>query len=256
MSNFFEKKGQNEKNSASENRFAIEEYSLHSKKYRVLIVEDDKDLAEITQIHFLREGYLTDVAGTCVQAQKFLSEQEYVLILLDIVLPDARGESLCRSIRQNSKCPIIFMSCLDDSDTIVSALKSGGDDYVVKPINYKELLARAEAVIRRSAGRNQPGDTVQHYKYFDVDTVRHQVIRNGEVLDLSSTEYSLLQTFLQHPGTLLLYSELYKSVWGNDSLGDIRTVMVHISNLRKKLDPDHAGIIQTIRGAGYIFNQF
>ncbi len=225
-------------------------------KYRVLIVEDDEDLAEITQIYFRKEGYLTDTAGTCAQAEKLLKTGEYDLILLDIVLPDARGDDLCRTIRSFGHCPIIFMSCLDDSDTIVAALKSGGDDYMVKPVNYKELLARAEAVIRRSANANSSGGSIRHYKYFDVDTVRHQVIRDGKNLELSTTEYSLLETFLQNPNTLLLYSELYKSVWGSDSLGDNRTVMVHISNLRKKLDPNHNDIIQTIRGAGYIFNPF
>ncbi len=225
-------------------------------KYRVLIIEDDADLAEITRIHFRREGYVTEVAGSRAAAEQLLSSQEFDLILLDIVLPDARGEDLCRTIRDRSRCPIIFMSCLDDSDTIVSALKSGGDDYMIKPVNYDELMARAEAVIRRSTDRESPDTAIRHYKYFDVDTARHQVLRNGEALELSSTEYSLLETFLKHPGTLLLYSELYKSVWGSDSLGDNRTVMVHISNLRKKLDPGHNGVIQTIRGAGYIFNPF
>lgn len=222
--------------------------------YRILIVEDDADLAEITQIYFSKEGYLSDIAKTCQQAQSLLKEKEYDLILLDIILPDARGDTLCQQIRKSSSCPIIFISCLDDSPTVISALKSGGDDYMVKPVNYSELLARAEAVIRRSSQRKEAANSLQEYRYFSVDPVRHQVIRNGETLDLSSIEYSLLQTFLRHPGSLLLYSELYESVWGNDSLGDIRTVMVHISNLRKKLDPDHIGIIQTVRGAGYIFN--
>ena len=222
--------------------------------YQVLIVEDDADLAKITQIYFSKEGYQSDIAGTCEQAQALLQAKEYDLILLDVVLPDARGDALCLQIRKCSNCPIIFISCLDDSSTVINALKSGGDDYMVKPVNYPELLARAEAVIRRSPHQKKSTDSLQEYRYFSVDPVRHQVIRNGETLDLSSIEYSLLQTFLSHPGSLLLYNELYESVWGNDSLGDIRTVMVHISNLRKKLDPDHVGIIQTVRGAGYILN--
>ncbi len=222
--------------------------------YQILIVEDDADLAEITRIYFSKEGYESDIAGTCAQAQALLKEKEYDLILLDVVLPDARGDTLCQQIRSYSNCPIIFISCLDDSPTVINALKSGGDDYMVKPVNYAELFARAEAVIRRSSHRKKSPDALQEYRYFSVDPIRHQVIRNGETLDLSSIEYSLLQTFLSHPGSLLLYSELYESVWGSDSLGDIRTVMVHISNLRKKLDPDHVGIIQTVRGAGYIFN--
>ena len=220
--------------------------------YRALIVEDDEDLAAITQVHLAHGGYQTDIAHTCQAALALLDKQDYDLILLDEILPDDRGDSLCRTIRDHSMCPIIFMSCLDDSNTIISALKAGGDDYMVKPLDYDELMARADAIIRRSGGRRKE-ENLRVFHQFSIDTQRHKVVRGEEVVDLSSIEYALLLYMTEHPNSLLLYNELYQNVWASESLGDVRTVMVHISNLRKKIDPDRTGIIETVRGAGYIF---
>lgn len=220
--------------------------------YRALIVEDDEDLAAITQVHLTRGGYDSDVAGTCTAARELLHKDAYDLILLDEILPDARGDALCRVIRSECSSPIIFMSCLDDSETIIAALRSGGDDYMVKPVDYDELLARADAIIRR-AGGGKGNRNIRVFHQFSIDTTRRKAIRDGQEVELSAIEYALLLYMVNHPGSLLLYSELYQSVWDSDSLGDIRTVMVHISNLRKKLDPDRTGLIETVRGAGYIF---
>jgi len=220
--------------------------------YRALIVEDDEDLAAIAQVHMAHGGYETDVASTCRHAIELLEQREYDLILLDEILPDDRGDSLCRTIRTHSACPIIFMSCLDDSNTIISALRAGGDDYMVKPVDYAELLARADAIIRRTGGRRQ--SRLRTFRQFSVDTLHRKVLRDGRMVDLSSIEYAILLYMTEHPDTLLLYNEIYQNVWASDSLGDVRTVMVHISNLRKKIDPNRTGIIETVRGAGYIFS--
>lgn len=220
--------------------------------YHILLVEDDHDLSEITLFHLTHAGHTVDAAFTCAEAEELLAKTEYDLILLDIMLPDRSGDELCRAIRKSCDCPIIFMSCLEDGDTIVGALKSGGDDYMVKPVRYPELLARAEAVIRRS--KKLSDSPLRTFLSFTLDTLHHSIVRNGEEMDLSSIEYALLQYMAEHPDTLLLYQDLYENVWSSDSLGDFRTVMVHISNLRKKIDPDHRGVIQTIRGAGYIFS--
>ena len=225
--------------------------------YHILLVEDDQDLSTIAHANLTYAGHQVDDAFTCAQAEELLSQNEYDLILLDIMLPDRSGDELCRTIRQDCDCPIIFMSCLEDSDTIVSALRSGGDDYMVKPVRYPELLARVDAVIRRSGqkrAQEPPQDNVRMFKSFSVDTTHRCLLRGEERIDLSSIEYGLLRYMIDHPNTLLLYQDLYQHVWETDSLGDCRTVMVHISNLRKKLDPDHQGIIETVRGAGYIFS--
>lgn len=223
--------------------------------YRALIVEDDADLSDITAAHLRRADYEVDQAGTCARAEELLKEKEYDLILLDEVLPDRSGDDLCRQIRDACTCPIIFMSCLDDSNVIISALRSGGDDYMVKPVNYAELLARADAVIRRSAaGRQSRNQSLRQFRQFSIDTTRRRVLRDGEEVELSAIEYALLLYMTEHPDTLLLYNDLYQNVWSSDSLGDVRTVMVHISNLRKKVDPNKSGIISTVRNAGYIFS--
>ena len=130
---------------------------------------------------------------------------------------------------------------------------------MVKPIDYDVLNVRIDAIMRRMQ-KPEPEvqeikeDGVRRFRSFRVDTRYRRVIRGEEEVDLSSIEYSLLAYMMDHPDVLLLYQDLYKQVWGNDSLGDTRTVMVHISNLRKKLDPDRKGIIGTVRGAGYIFS--
>ena len=221
----------------------------------ILLVEDDEDLSMITHANLACAGHQVDDAFTCAQAEKLLSRFRYDLILLDIMLPDRPGDDLCRTIRKNGDCPIIFMSCLEDSETIVNALCIGGDDYMVKPVRYPELLARVDAVIRRSGQRKEtPRDGVRTFRSFSVDTSHRCILRGAGEVDLSSIEYRLLLYMIEHPDTLLLYQDLYSNVWETDSLGDFRTVMVHISNLRKKLDPEHRGIIKTVRGAGYIFS--
>lgn len=227
--------------------------------HQILIVEDDVDLAEITAIYLHHDGYGYDKAGSVAEARRLLEEKDYDLVLLDELLPDGEGKSLCSLIRGKCGCPIIFMSCLDDSGSIISALNSGGDDYVVKPVTYDVLLARVEANIRRRSFYRErdtsakEAEKLRVFRRFTIDLSRRAVIQNGRDVELSSTEYALLLYLSAHPDTLLLYNDLYSNVWNNESLGDVRTVMVHISNLRKKLDPGRAGLIRTVRGAGYVF---
>ena len=224
---------------------------------KILVVEDDPDLSNIIRLHLKHAGYMSAAAYSCAEALELMSNEAFDLIILDIVLPDQQGTELCTLIREKSQCPIIFTSCLDDSQTIIHALQSGGDDYMVKPLTYGEMIARIEANLRRHRtvpATPQPGR--REYASFTIDTEHHCVLLKGEEkpIQLSSIEYELLLFFADHPQTLLLYNELYQHIWKADSAGDTRTVMVHISNLRKKIDPDHTGTIQTVRGAGYIFN--
>ena len=223
----------------------------------LLIVEDDYDLSRITKVNLSHAGYTSDAAYTGEQTEKLLEENAYDLILLDMMLPDTTGDVLCGTIREMQyHYPIIFMSCLDDNISIVSALKCGGDDYVVKPVNFEVLLARIDANIRRY--KEQPNGTAQkgrlrRFRSLSIDTLRRRVIQNEKEVNLSSIEYSLLLYMSENPDTLLLYNDLYSRVWESESYGDFRTVMVHISNLRKKIDATGTGIIETVRGAGYIF---
>lgn len=226
--------------------------------HRVLIVEDDFDIAEIMKINLSSRGYSTDIAYEGSEALDRVKRELYDMLLLDVILPDMTGIELVREIRGWCQSPVIFISCLDDSENMINAFRDGGDDYVVKPVNYDELTARIDAHIRRHKNAELKPVLKEApyrvYKEFTIDLQRHAVIRGGEEIELSSTEYSLLLCLSSNPGELMLYEDLYRHVWNHDSLGDIRTVMVHISNLRKKIDPEKNGIIGTVRGAGYIFS--
>ncbi|MEG1166002.1 MAG: response regulator transcription factor, partial [Oscillospiraceae bacterium] len=218
---------------------------------RTLLVEDDTELSTIVQMLLTHAEYAVDAAYCCADALALLENNTYDLILLDMVLPDMMGDELCKTIRGACSCPIIFVSCLDDSATKINALRSGGDDYMVKPICFDELLARTETIIRRTKA-NVPAENpngIRNFRQFMIDTVHHRVLRAAEEIDLSSIEYELLNYMSSRPGVLLLYQQIYETVWNSDSLGDVRTLMVHISNLRKKIDPDKSGIIETVRGA-------
>lgn len=219
--------------------------------YRFLLVEDDADLSEIAKMTLSHEGHQVDTAFTCAEAEEKLLENTYDLILLDVMLPDSSGDELCGKIRCRSSCPIIFMSCLEDSHTIIRALRSGGDDYMVKPICYPELLARVEAVIRRSGQPEQR--PMREFKSFVMDLTHRRILRNGEDVGLTALEYALLEYLSEHPDRLLLYRDIHENVWKSDSMDDFRNLGVHISNLRKKVDPERRGIIENVRGAGYIF---
>lgn len=222
----------------------------------LLLIEDDIDLSYITKFNLKNAGYNVDTAYSGKECIKKIKEGNYDLILLDIMLPDADGAELCQSIRYEQNTPIIFVSCLDDRDTVIHALAKGGDDYIVKPVDYSELVARIEANIRRvrTDYKRYMRYKMLSFKQFSINPDR-RIVKNveGEEIELSPTEYKLLIKFIKNQGELLLYNELYNSIWESDSLGDIRTVMVHISNLRKKIDSNRTGIIETVRGAGYIF---
>jgi len=228
------------------------------KKAHLLIVEDDFDLAKITKIHLCAAGYTADNAYTCEQAESMLQSSNYDCILMDVMLPDGRGNEFIVKVRNSGvNSPVIFMSCLDDPGNIIKSLQGGGDDYIVKPVDFNIMCARIEAQIRRAGMRNFPPkkqeEPLREFNSFIIDTLRHRIIKDEKEISLSQTEYQLLLYMSERADNLLLYNDLYEHVWKGDSYGDIRTVMVHISNIRKKIDPSNRGIIETVRGAGYIF---
>ena len=231
-------------------------------KDKILLVEDDIEQSLITSMQLKERGYEVLCVKNGAAAEEHVRSDSYALIILDLLLPDQNGIDLCRKIRKQVFCPIVFISCIKDKQAIVYALKNGADDYVVKPVEYNELAARIEANIRRSrcygkGERNLRG--VIQCRLFVIDKDAHKVWRvdqEGRRLEriaLSPTEYKLLVCFAENPNVLILYHELYRYIWQSDALGDVRTVMVHVSNLRKKIDFDGSRIIHTVRGAGYIF---
>lgn len=224
---------------------------------RVLLIEDDPLIARIIRYYLNQEDYCSvEHAKTAGEAFS-MARDSFDVILLDIILPDANGIDLCGRLRHWHHCPIIFISCLDDTDTIVMALKAGGDDYIVKPFDNKILSAKIEANIRRAKmdSENPPPNTLVS-KGFTLDAARHCVIfQDGRTTQLSQIEFRILRFFMQHPNTYFGSEELYQKIWGKDSNNDVRTVLVHIHNLRSKLEADQSNpeYLCSEWGKGYIF---
>lgn len=224
---------------------------------KILLVEDDKVISDITRYYLeAQKTYAVTCARTGGEAMAYAREQ-FDLIIMDILLPDTNGIDLCRTLRQWHKCPIIFSSALDDSDTMVRALEMGGDDFIAKPFDNKVLLAKIQANLRRVRMDSERETAVSHtFGPFSLNPQTHQVTANGRTVKLSQIEYRILSYFLQHPGVYITGAEIYQALWGKDSLGDTRTVQVHIHNLRSKIEanPSEPVFLKSVWGKGYLFD--
>lgn len=229
-------------------------YENIDKVKRVLLVGEHTVASAILAQQLQKNHYLVVQAYSYTRAIELIKVYRYDLVLLDEQLPNMDSGVFCTVVRAQCVCPIIFMSDCDDTACIVTALQNGGDDYMIKPIDCNELLARAQAIRRRMCQKEKESDTLKNFRSFTINLTHRNVVRNGQIIELTPIECALLLCLTKHPDTLLPYQELYEQVWRCDSLGDIRTIMVHISNLRKKLDPENEGLISTVRGGGYIFS--
>ncbi len=224
--------------------------------YKVLLVEDDRENCDIL-LHYLNKigGYTTVVVHDAEGAYEAVKRQSFDLILLDIMLPGVDGINICVQLRRTLYCPIIFISCLDDEETIVRAMRMGGDDYLTKPFRYPVLQAHMEAVLRRmnNGGPRMAGDL--SFGSFVLSMKEHALIRQGERILLSPTEFELLLYFWNHQDTVLGFEEIYQYIWKKPSYGDLRTVFSHVRNLRKKIEenPSEPVYIQTVPRVGYRF---
>lgn len=222
--------------------------------YRVLLVEDNQVLAEIIEFYIASDDRFTlCLAGTAEKALE-MAKNGVDIILLDILLPGMDGLTLCEKLRKTIYCPIIFISSLDDDATIIRALELGGDDYLVKPFKCPVLLAKMGAVLRRTppGGVDDEGAQAGGLRLNRED---HTVSVEGRRIYLSPTEFALLGYFMRNPGKVLELEELYTAVWQRPSYGDLRTVPVHVGNLRKKLEecPGEPRYIKTVKRIGYLF---
>ena len=223
-------------------------------KIRVLLVEDDMELSMVTKLQLESEDYEVTAAYDGAGTLKAVETGDFDVILLDVMLPDTTGHELCEKIRPNFDGCIIFMSCLDDGGNVVNAFREGGNDYLIKPVRPEDLTERIQKNLEQSRKKH-----VMVFKQFIINRDVQAVYENrndeqGDDLRLSSTEYKLLMAFVERPEELLLYKDLYQVIWEKGEAEDIRTLMVHISNLRKKIDYMHQDSIRAVRGAGYIFS--
>ena len=227
---------------------------------KVLVIEDDEDLNFIYTVRLNDAGYEVDTAVDRLTTEESILAKEYDIILMDMMLIGTTGLELCPFIREHTNAPIIFISCVGDNVSKIDAFDAGADDYMVKPIDYEELISRMAANIRRAQSNDASRGTkdVRHFQQFDIDEKTHTVYSklggDRKRIDLSPTEYNLLILFVNHPDELIMYERMYREIWGCSDEGDVRTVMVHISNLRKKIDIEKRDCIHTVRSAGYIFS--
>lgn len=220
--------------------------------HKIMIVDDDPHICEIVQVYCEREGFLSAYSHTGTEAMKLLASFEPDLIVLDVLLANENGIDWCRNARSCTDAPIVFLSSREEDEVKISALSDGGDDYVTKPFSPGVLMAKIKAHLRRvSKGRREqllelPGLTLDFYA---------QTVNMGsQTLFLSKKEFSLLSYLAQNANRVVPVDTLFQLIWGTESLEDTRTVAVHISNLRKKIEADPANPerIVTIRGAGYM----
>ncbi|HYE81130.1 MAG TPA: response regulator transcription factor [Clostridia bacterium] len=227
---------------------------------KILVVDDDADIREIITMYLKKEGYHIVTAVDGNQALTYAYSFNPDLIILDMMLPGLDGIEVCQELRKKLTAPIIFLSCKSTPSDKSIGLMAGGDDYMSKPFDTIELLARVKAHLRRnrilesSNGMNATSNLIC-YPGMTIDLNSYTVMSNGQVTTLSPKEFQLLVLLAQNPNILFSNEQLFQSLWGVESFGDHRTIMVHISNIRKKIEPDpkNPAFIQTIKGVGYKF---
>lgn len=225
-------------------------------KGRILVVDDEEDLIELVRYNLEQEGFQVKSAFDGESALKIARQELPDLLLIDLMLPGMDGLELCRSLRSDNRTasiPVIMLTAKSaESDRIVG-LELGADDYVVKPFSPRELAARVKAVLRRT---RQPllQSKVIHRGSLSIDLTRREVSIQDSPLDLTATEFRLLQFFAEHPGRVFSRSELIDAVLGREVSVVDRTIDVHITGLRKKLGPC-SNWIETVRGFGYRFRE-
>lgn len=219
----------------------------------ILLVEDDSRISEFIVKGLQENAMHVTLATTGVQARDLLLDQPYDIILLDIMLPGINGIQLTELLRYKKiHTPILILSALSDSSDKVDALDAGADDYLSKPFHFKELLARINALTRRSNLSYQQSSQTYGVQDILVDAQTHCVTQNGQEIELSPREYKLLLYLLQHQGKVVSRTQILESVWGIQYQTNTNVVDVYISYLRNKIDESNGKLIHTIKGTGYM----
>ena len=220
---------------------------------RILIVEDEVSIAKLLQYKLQAEGFVAQMSHTGKSALRSLEEFKPSLILLDLMLPDMSGIDICRIITQTYNLPIIIITAKTDISDKVSGLESGADDYITKPFDFREVMARINSTLRRmyseSDRQSEQGDTIAYLDIL-VDKRGRVVTNRGLEVQLTPKEYDLLCLFMQHIGRVFTRDYILDVIWGYSYSGDTRTVDVHIRKLRQKLNLD-SETLKTVFGVGY-----
>jgi two-component system OmpR family response regulator len=219
--------------------------------HRILVVDDEPSIVDAVATALRYEGYDVHEAFTGRQALDAVARHEPDLVVLDWMLPDIEGIEVGRRLRaQGFKTAVLFLTAKDATENKVEALRAGGDDYVTKPFSLAEIVARTQAILRRTAG-DLPGDVLR-YADLVLDESRHEVFRGETQIGLTATEFSLLRYFLLNPRRVLSKSQILQNVWRYDFGGNSNVVETYVSYLRRKLDAAGPPLIKTVRQAGYM----
>lgn len=223
---------------------------------KVLIVEDDTNIAELLHLYLEKEGFETQIAndgGKGVEAFKRFAPD---LVLLDIMLPVMDGWSVCRTIRESGNTPVIMLTAKGETTDKISGLEMGADDYIVKPFEMKEVLARIRAVMRRFGGTEEETSRKLTFDQLSIDLSSYELVVGGKRVDTPPKELELLFHLASHPNRVFTRNQLLDEVWGFDYFGDSRTVDVHVKRLREKLENvSTLWGLRTVWGVGYKFEQ-
>ncbi|MBQ5519099.1 MAG: response regulator transcription factor [Clostridiales bacterium] len=212
--------------------------------HKILIIEDDAAISNLIKSALTREGYSCEIASDGLIGERMFDSGSWDLVLLDLMLPGTSGFELIEYIKP-SKTPVIVISAMNQTGDKIRGLKMGADDYIGKPFQIGELLARVEALLRRTSHT----ENVFNYLDIEVNLDSRTVTKAGEQITLTTKEFDLLETFIRNKNIAISRSNLYEMVWNEPVMGDTRTIDNHVSSLRKKLGYD--GLIQTVHGIGY-----
>ena len=224
-------------------------------KYKILIVDDDENICELLRLYLDKDGFDTLVATDGEQAVQMVPRHSPDLILLDIMLPKLDGWQVCREIRKTSDVPIIMLTAKGETFDKILGLELGADDYVSKPFDTKEVIARIKAVLRRSADNDKSGEVKEvRYDKLSINLTNYELSVDGKRIDTPPKELELVYHLASNPNRVYTRDQLLDEVWGFDYYGDSRTVDVHVKRLREKLeDVSPEWSLKTVWGVGYKF---
>lgn len=217
----------------------------------ILVVEDNRDVNNMLKETLEEAGYEVEPAFSGTDGMKCLKNREYELVLLDLMLPYKSGDQILKELRTFSDVIVIVISAKDMVGTKVDLLRLGADDYITKPFDLEEVIARVESNLRRRNKENQRIKIFNH-KNLALDASSKRVTINGEEVDLTAKEYAILEIMMKNSNKVFTKANIYETIWGEEYLGDDNTVKTHLSNLRSKLGKvDDEEYIETVRGIGY-----
>lgn len=225
-------------------------------KQKILIVDDDENIAELISLYLSKECYETEIVCDGESALKTFPVFQPNLVLLDLMLPGIDGYQVCRELRKDSNIPIIMLSAKGETFDKVLGLELGADDYMIKPFDSKELVARVKAVLRRYQPSTAPmseKNQIVEYPDLSINLTNYSVVYNGQTIDMPPKELELLYFLASSPNQVFTREQLLDNIWGYEYVGDTRTVDVHIKRVREKIHDHKSWSISTVWGIGYKF---